>query len=812
MRALIALASTLAATAGAAPLEEAAPVPPVAGSPHARIVNASWIQLVLPETPYATSSVQDASAYSITSSDDPAYGAAVHPSLVHRRHWPEEAWYPDRVDAADPGMIRVTYRIFLKVSPALQEGRHYSVSVAASVAPVGTLAVAFDQAPNEAIHVNQVAYPAVGPKVAYLSAWTGQAAVAFDPTVQFEVVDEGSGKAVFQGPVRLDVTADPFSGSDVYSLDFSAFAGAGRFHLRVPGVGASYPFSVGGSAFNRVGYTVLRGLTLQRDGDHGLDDPAVTHWSRPPAHLDDAIDQATGQRIDLVGGHMDAGDRGKYPQNLADVACTLLSAMALLPDAVAAVGESLQIPESGNGIPDVIDEAVYELDYLAKSALNTSRDGAQPEYLHPADDGYEQGYPLEGATGRIFFNVKSGPYPAQTLYVAGALAMAAASPMLQQHVPAKLSRYRQGAERLFACFESHKDEAGFFKPDLWKAEAAAHTWSPEMLIAAASLYQLTGEQKYLDWITSELPANLDGQRQWDWVLEGPWLNAFVALSQVTRPAFPAAHRDAAKAAIKTWADSIHKTDYYPSAPFGVPLLRYAQTGQIGWYFSPSAMGYPLMLAWAVSKDAKYRDELVRLWSWELGTNPLSRTFVSGLGQPDRRPRWIVHEISQYQFAKYRQDPSQGWSEMTPGILSADLQEGYYEWFYDDPANVARKDAKFPDTASTPALYRYHDSWTVKDEFVIAQLARGAVSLLPLMVAAQAAAPDAGAADGAVPASRDAGVAAADAAAADGGRLPEAKSGCGCGGTGEVGAGLLAALLALVRRPRAPRRPSGRASP
>src|SRR5262249_23030981 len=151
-----------------------------------------------------------------------------------------------------------------------------------------------------------------------------------------------------------------------------------KYHLYIPGVGSSYSFRIGADAFNQIGYTLLRGLTMQRDGDHGIDDAAFTHWPRPPAHLDDAIIESTGKQADLSGGHMDAGDRGKYPHNMADVSGSLLSTMRLFPSEVEAVGESLQIPESSNGIPDVIDEAVYELDFLYKVVMNTPKDGTVP--------------------------------------------------------------------------------------------------------------------------------------------------------------------------------------------------------------------------------------------------------------------------------------------------------------------------------------------------------------------------------------------------------------------------------------------------
>ena len=690
-----------------------------------------WIELVLQENA-TTDLAGDPSRYQVTSTDDPEFAAPVQPIAAERRHFPEDAWYAATHDAPTVATIHVTYRVFLELDRPLADGQQYAVAVDPAVmADPGPFAFVMGAEPSEALHVNQVAYLADGPKIAYLSAWTGQRGIDFGEATEFELIDEGTGQTVLTGPVVLDDANEPWSGSVVYSLDFSAWTAQGAYHLRVPSVGQSYSFAVTPTAFNRIGYTVIRGVTMQRDGEHGLAS-SVTHWSRPSAHLDDAIDEYSGEHVDLVGGHMDAGDRGKYPHNSADMTASLLSAMALFPDEVAAFGERLQIPESGNGVPDFVDEAIYALDYLAKTALNTSRDGVQPYYLHPANDGYEQGYPPEGATGRVFFNATRGPYRAETLFVAGALAMGAASPLLQTYAPDRIDTYREAALKVFGAFEAHNADDTFWQPDAHPYDnwtAGPHPWSDEMLIAAASLYQLTGEAKYLDWLSAELPADLAATRLWGWTTEGPWLVAYVALYAATQ--LPADIRDRARAGILAWADSVLVPGDWP-APFGAPLPSFAQN-QVGWYFSASQVAFPMMVALGVSGDAKYRDALVRTWSYLLGGNALSRSYVTGLGRPDRRPRWIVHEIAQYQWVEQCLGLD-GWNEPPPGIYSADLQQGYYESFLaDDGWNSARMDDRFPAIESYPPLYRYHDSWTVTDEFTINQLARGAASVVPLLV-------------------------------------------------------------------------------
>jgi hypothetical protein len=711
------------------------------------VVNQSWIQLYLPEKAYDAAQVEGTSAYTITSDDDPAFSGGVKPALVQRRHFPESAPYSDDKTFGDPMKITVVYRVYLKMPKPLKEGKTYKVTAAEGVKIGGPFSVTWSPTEaNEAIHVNQVAYLADGPKIAYLSAWTGKGTVDFGEASAFEVIDEATNKSVLSGNVHLDVTADkePWSKSNVYSLDFSSLEAEGTYHLYVPTVGASYPFRISKAAFNDIGYTLLRGLTMQRDGDHGLDEPNMSHWVRPPAHLDDAIVESTGQWADLSGGHMDAGDRGKYPHNMADVSGSMLSTMRLFPEEVEKLGESLQIPESGNGVPDFIDEAVYELDFLYKVVMNTPKDGAVPFYLRPQNKdgqgGYEDGEPLEGKPKRKLYDETQGPNRSETLYTAGVLAMAYNTPIMQKYVPAKCADYLAAAERAYNAFKVHNTEGTFFKEkgwyDPWKGGPTP--WADEMLVAASNLLEATGDAAYVAPLKAALPADLKKVKLWSWALTGPWLTAYVSLYKSTSTKLSdeiPGIKERAEEAIIHWGDETMGHDGKPyAAPFGAPLPSMVMN-EVGWYFSGDQTAFPAMVAYGVTKDVKYRDVLIKTWSYLLGANPLSRTFISGLGQPQRSPRWTVHEIAHYQWQAYKAGSPDGWSEIVPGIPSADLQTGGFDAYIDQPYNVERKNKKFPAAGEYAALYRYHDSWTVKNEFTIDRLTRGAVSVIPLVAAA-----------------------------------------------------------------------------
>jgi Glycosyl hydrolase family 9/Cellulase N-terminal ig-like domain len=729
-------------------LSEAAPArlsPPVA---RANALTSTLVELYLPELPFDASAVDRPGLYRVTSRDDSAYDAGVAPTAIDERYWPEQAPYRPAMLATggDIAEINVIYRVYLTLPIPLQARKTYTLAIDPSVVAVGPLSFQYDAAPTDAIHVNQVAYQTAGPKTAYVSWWTGSDAIAV-AAIHFQVVDESRARAVYTGTVAqtLSAPSDPWTRSNVYALDFTSLETPGNYHLEVPGVGRSYSFSISDSAFRAaIGYVVVRGLFMQRDGAGGLDRPNLTHFTRPPAHLSDAIEEWTGRPIDLTGGHMDAGDRGHYPHNSAAACANLLAPTFYFGPQIDALAESLDLPETGNGIPDYVDELTYELDWLAKAVKNTSRDGTLGFALRPGNFGYEVGQPPSGVDSRVFFNKTHGALRSETLYAAGALAMACNSPVLRKYLPpAKLAQYKAAALRAWNGFELHdadstywKDGSGWYDP--WDPTVQRHMWSDELVFAAANLLEMTGDRKYVARIQEELPPDLDRLRQWGWVTSSPWLHAFLSLANVTDPQLDPVTKQRARAAVLSWAEAeVWKDGAMYDAPFGAPLpsaIKY----QVGWFFSNT---FASMVAFGLTGDEKYRGRIVRSWNYLLGTNATSRSFFSGLGDPAHRPHWLVHEISDWEVSTARLGGPGGWEDMAPGLPMADVQMGIYPSFFADPWNRARATKQFPAwSRAYPVLYRAIDAWDPRNEFTVATQTAQIASIVPLFSAGGARAP------------------------------------------------------------------------
>jgi hypothetical protein len=717
-------------------------VAPARRSPPAAKANAftsTVVELYLPERPFDATTVARPNLYRVTSGEDPAYGSGVLPVAIDERYWPEEAPYrPAMLESGgDIAEINVIYRVYLTLPFPLKAGDRYTLTVDPAVVAVEPLTFQYDTAPSDAIHVNQVAYVTAGPKTAYVSWWTGQNAISVAAT-EFQVVDESNGRECYVGRVvqTLSAPSDPWTRSNVYALDFTPLETPGTYHIEVPGVGRSYSFSIGDSAFRgAVGYTVVRGLFMQRDGAGGLDRADLTHFTRPPAHLSDAIEEWTGRRIALAGGHMDAGDRGHYPHNSAAACANLLAPTFYFARQIDALGESLDLPETGNGIPDYVDELTYELDWLASAVTQTSRDGTLGFALRPSNFGYEVGQTPAGARDRVFFNKTYGALRAETLYAAGALAMASNSPVLRKYLPrAKLASYEAAALRAWHGFELHdadeaywKDGSGWYDP--WDPRVQPHMWSDEMVFAAANLLQMTGDPKFVPWIRNELPADLDRLRHWGWVTSSPWLHAFLSLANVTDPQLDPETKQRARAAVLSWAKAeVWKDGAAYDAPFGAPLPS-AVKYQVGWFFSNS---FASMIAFGLTGDPVYRDRIVRSWNYLLGTNATSRSFFSGLGDSAHRPHWLVHEISDWEVSTTLLGRPGGWEDMAPGLPMADVQMGIYPSFFADAWNKVRVNKQFPAWSKEyPVLYRAVDAWDPRNEFTVATQTAQIASMVPL---------------------------------------------------------------------------------
>jgi endoglucanase len=264
---------------------------------------------------------------------------------------------------------------------------------------------------SRAVRVNQVGYLRDAGKFAYFGAYlwglpqtlTQPASADENGALRFTVNDARTNAIAWRGDAAK-VKGEPggqrlMHGEDpLWILDFSAWQpeGNGWYYLHVPGVGRSWPFRVGDGnyVFGDAFYTATRGLYHQRCGQ--ILTAQHTAWPRgvDPAHArvyetgfirsgygpDAEMSPKgwTGIRFDIIAGTLDttrvtqnvigdwhdAADWDRSVQHFKAV-YDLLYAFELAPEKFT--DGQLNIPESGNGIPDVLDEALWGMQAWIRS-------------------------------------------------------------------------------------------------------------------------------------------------------------------------------------------------------------------------------------------------------------------------------------------------------------------------------------------------------------------------------------------------------------------------------------------------------------
>jgi endoglucanase len=226
------------------------------------------------------------------------------------------------------------------------------------------------------IHLNQAGYYArATARFAYISGWMGDGgALRLEKfPSEAQILDcshrDGVPPAVrYTLPVTVRSASDEEAGGEVRQIDLSGVAPAEGVTLRVrlPGVGVSWPTSVSQASAHTSFYILSRGLFLNRwGGDLGRQ---YTEWTRlPDRHRVYSGEQSDFSRLypestprigekRITAGYHDAGDFEQRPMSIA-VPELLMRAFELHPNSFRD-GE-LNIPESGNGIPDLLDEALW---------------------------------------------------------------------------------------------------------------------------------------------------------------------------------------------------------------------------------------------------------------------------------------------------------------------------------------------------------------------------------------------------------------------------------------------------------------------
>ena len=610
-----------------------------------------------------------ASSYLVSSPDDANYSTALNPVNVYRKSKPTE-------QGQNPSQSVLEHWIYLDLPFAMQSGKTYQITMAPGIANNGnTTTLVFDeyQLRSEAVHVNQVGYvPSAGLKYGYVAEWMGDGGgldLSDYNGRPFHIVDASSLNPVFSGNLAkrralsdaqvdngnmsLFGPSNNYYGSDVYEADFSSFAGSGEFYLVVEGMGRSFPFAMNEDIYEEPFKMVTKFLYTERAGiakeaaytpfttarDHHPDDIQIVRTSvrSVDPHSTAAVQGGEMGNYSTYGWYHDAGDWDGYPSHMF-VPTALLATFESAPNAFS--DGALNIPESGNGLPDVLDEAAWLISYFRR---NINPDGSVFGARVTADYSGGNNPPAINASQdtRKWHVFAADPH---TNFVFAGLAANYAYALELAGVSDSSATLLSEA---VAAYQWANDPANQLAGDADKGITHLGSKLADLkLFAAASLYKYTGDAQYQndfeDALVITSPTDdLEGGNNQQW---GVW-------TYVTAP-----DRANTNASLKSMLKQA-TVNWGVKRIVDNAKIRSGRQGSV--YDMPPIVGsettpriFEAIFAHRVADNGLQKEELLDYMytttDYFLGNNPLNTAWVSGLGE--RHPEQALHLDSWYNDA------------------------------------------------------------------------------------------------------------------------------------------------------------------
>ena len=507
--------------------------------------------------------------------------------------------------------------------------------------------------PAPPLRVNQVGYvPGLAKRASYATGST---------TPLTWTLRDRAGASVATGQT-VPKGNDPAAGENVHVIDFSSYDRPGTGYTLAVGADVSHPFDISATAMTALRYDSLAFFYHQRSGTPIEARYVGEEYARPAGHVnvppnrgDDNVPCKAGldcgYTLDVRGGWYDAGDHGKYVVNGGISAWQLQNSYeraTLLGDDEALGDGTLRIPENANGVPDVLDEARWEVEFLLSMQVPDGRPlaGMAHHKIHDEQWTALPTLPHEDAQPRRL----SAPSTAATLNLA---AVAAQASRLWAPYDATFAAHALAvAEKAYAAAKAHPDLLADPNDGTGGGTYSDNTVTDEFYWAAAELFATTGRYR-ADVTGSPLFAAID-ERGFDWASTGP-------LGDVTLLLVP---RDLQTSAIRTAIVSAADTHLTNMDTQGhpAPISEYVwgSNGQV------ANNGMVLGLAYDLTHTPKYRDGAVAAMDYLLGRNPMNRSYVSGWGDDPVRN---VH----HRFWANQLDPTL--PTAPPGALSGGPNNG-----------------------------------------------------------------------------------------------------------------------------------------
>ena len=580
-------------------------------------------------------------------------------------------------------IVKPMYNVFLKLAKPMTSGKPYPIAVPTGEKVDFTYS---EDAPTPLFKVNQVGYSSeAASRYVYFGGWMGPLGAYPRPKdgTKFELVDAKTKKVALTGEVVCRKSDDaftdknggatPYCGEETVEMDITA-AKPGTYFVRIAGIGRSMDFSVGREGVGDLFALSMKGLFHQRCGCAKTKD--LTHWTDTACHVKvhrgvnppeeweygsrftDAngkplktshfavnnwqarrIEKEPGAMEELVlpGGWHDAADFDRRPMHMrivGDLALLYLFRPENFTDG------QLAVPERANGIPDVLDEAIWGLRHLIKGQ---QKDGGVGTWIETVRHPDEKNHHCGASTDPFPYFLSRATRSSSMDYAGYAALLARALEKVESPKAKEFARrFKLSAERAWnyamtAAPAKHvpmrsgwqeKDEVECFY-DEDPAPIAPYLVAK----AAMNLYALTKDRKYADAFTAELAEKtVQEVNKRGWSMSA-FILAETAITDVPSPEY-AKVRDFWKRRALGEADQAlgwlesgyaYRLPYYPPDSGWVHTMSWGNV-------HPLHQAKKFVAAHMLTGDRRYLDAAHLACDYHCGCNPNGETFTAGLGK------------------------------------------------------------------------------------------------------------------------------------------------------------------------------------
>jgi endoglucanase len=505
---------------------------------------------------------------------------------------------------------------------------------------------------GELVRLNQIGFYPDGQKIAV---------VLSESATDFHVVSAEDSRKVFSGKLS-DVKQSTYSPRKTKIADFSKFSSVGNYFLVVPQVGSSFEFSIKKKIHEPIAKASLKAFYFQRFS-LPLTKQFAAQWERASSgsHKDILIHPSAasekrpaGSVISSRKGWIDAGDYNKYVVNSGITTSTLLSAYEDFSKYYDSL--NVNIPESKNALPDILDEALWNLRWMLTmqdpndggvyhKCTNAKFDGmvmpdkaTTPRYVVQKSTAAALNLAAVSAQASRIFRTYNKQLPGLSDSCLSAAKMAWLWAKQNPHVEYDQNKMNQS-----------------FDPDVSTGAYGDNKFDDEFLWAAAELAVTTRDPAYFKEIN--LPSTSSEQiPSWNQVA----LLGYYALTRSNEKSQTELIDEVKKRIVNKANSLVEKVEQQT-----YHTVMGASVKDFVWGSNAVAanQGMLLLYAFRITKDKKYFNNALSNLDYILGRNATGYSFVTGYG--DKTPMHIHHRPSE----------ADGIAEPVPGLLAGGPNPG-----------------------------------------------------------------------------------------------------------------------------------------